>query len=490
MKHSKLIATVSSGTTLLLLSQGIFAEPNAKEDPLLNVLIRKGILTEAEAEQVRSEANSSHDHSTPAAEMSKWKISSAIKSIELFGDVRFRYEHREAAALSGDTLGRDRYRYAVRAGIKGDLTDHLYYGLRIETGQNPRSTWVTFADDSSTSPNLAAPSAKGSDGINIGQVYLGWRPADFTFQIGKMPNPLYTSSMVWDSDINPEGLSESVKHSFDKLELFATAGQFLYQDTNPDNPAPGIAGGAPNQADAFLLAFQVGVSYEFRERVSAKLAPAFYFYTGHGQTPAGANSAGFSDVFVGQGAPNGSNPYVAGGAGYINQTGINDLHVLEMPGEVNFPIGRLNGRVFGDFAFNFEGNERARKAAEQGRFSTEEGENKAYQIGFGIGKLGLASGHVAEKHAWEARAYWQHVEQYALDVNLLDSDFFEGRGNMEGVYGAVAYGLTSNIIGTLRYGYGDRINKNLGTGGTNPDLPQVNPVNKYQIFQADLAWKF
>ena len=75
-------------------------------------------------------------------------------------------------------------------------------------------------------------------------------------------------------------------------------------------------------------------------------------------------------------------------------------------------------------------------------------------------------------------------------MNLLDSDFFEGRGNLQGICAAVAYSLTDNIIGTVRYGYGDRIEKQLGTGGSNQDIPQLNPVTNYQLIQADLTFKF
>ena len=60
------------------------------------------------------------------------------------------------------------------------------------------------------------------------------------------------------------------------------------------------------------------------------------------------------------------------------------------------------------------------------------GQNKAYQVGVAYGNLGLVYGQTSKKNTWEARVYWQHVEQYAADVNLLDSDFFEGRANLEG----------------------------------------------------------
>ncbi len=114
-------------------------------------------------------------------------------------------------------------------------------------------------------------------------------------------------------------------------------------------------------------------------------------------------------------------------------------------------------------------------------------------MGLAVGNresLGLAYGLTCQKHAWEARAYWQHIEQYALDANLLDSDFFEGRGNMEGFYSALAYGVTANVITTLRYGYASRINDKLGTGGSNLDIPQMNPIQQYHLLQLDLTVKF
>jgi hypothetical protein len=110
-------------------------------------------------------------------------------------------------------------------------------------------------------------------------------------------------------------------------------------------------------------------------------------------------------------------------------------------------------------------------------------------FGAGFGNLGLVTGSVSKKGTWEARAYWQHVEQYSLDVNLIDSDFFE-RANLEGVYSAFAYSFTDSVIGTVRYGYAGRINDNLGTGGNNPDLPGLNPLKNYHIVQLDLTWRF
>jgi len=50
------------------------------------------------------------------------------------------------------------------------------------------------------------------------------------------------------------------------------------------------------------------------------------------------------------------------------------------------------------------------------------------------------------------------------------------------------YALSDAVIFNLSYGYGWTADKSLGTGGTG-DIG-INPLNKYQIFQADLNVKF
>ena len=445
-------------------------------DALINKLVKKGVLTEQEGQELLAE-----NTTTNVASASKWKLSNAIKDIGLFGDVRFRYEYRSADNAPGsgstkDDYTRERFRYAIRVGLKGDLFDNFYYGVRIETSTNPRSPWVTFADD--TSPT---PFAKNSDGISIGQAYLGWRPTDwYEMTVGKMPMPLYVTPLVWDSDLNPEGAVEKFKISLTPaVDLFANFGQFIYQDANPDTAFP--------SSDTFMLAWQVGVTAKLAKDVSLKVAPVLYNYTGLGSNPL------LNTPYTGEGL-NGINVGVTTSPpGPYNQSGINDLLVLEVPAEVNFKVGKYNSRVFGDFAYNFYGDDRARAAASAAPALLSHpytGQDKAFQAGVGFGNLGLVYGQTSKKGTWEARAYYQHIEQYAVDVNLIDSDFFEGRANLQGVYSAFAYSITDGIIGTVRYGYANRINNSLGTGGSNLDMPVLNPIKNYHLVQLDLTWRF
>jgi hypothetical protein len=464
---------------------------------LLDLLVKKRLITDQEAEEVRSELTK--DASTTSA--GKLKLSAPITELELYGDARVRYETREGTTASNvpgvpgpnDTLKRSRERYRLRLGLRGTLADDWFFGLRLETSTNPRSTNVTFGDD-------AGPFGKTSDAVGIGQAYLGYSGfRDIRLTAGKMPNPLVTTLMVWDGDINPEGLAEQWKHSYNfsfgggstapapesyskdgkavaaieaepfkvKLDLFVNLGQFVYDDANPENPLGprSVSGGklVPN-SDAWLLAWQMGARINFPKNVYFQIAPVVYNYTGAGDT--------FNTFFVGgaQGITNTASLA-------LNQTGINSLLILEVPAEFGFRIGELPVRFFGDFAVNFDGGDRAIAAGHP----EAQDERYAYQIGVAIGQL-------KAKHDWQLQAFWQHTEQYALDPNLVDSDFFDSRVNMEGIVVQAGYAISDAVIFNLSYGYGRRSNSNLGTGGAG-DIG-INPLDKYQIFQADLNVKF
>jgi hypothetical protein len=425
----------------------------------------------------------------------KWKLFPALTELELFGDARLRYEYR-GGRLPGDDpshpndwLERERERYRLRIGLHGTLLDDWFFGVRLETSTSPRSTNVTFGDDA----QVNGPFSKDSDRINVGQAYLGYKGfPGVTLTGGRFAVPFVNTLMVWDDDINVEGLAEQWKHTFTfggapppppsyskdgktvappppsepflKLDLFANFGQFVYDDANPENPIgprptttqpiTGETQKLPNH-DAFLLGWQVGARFDFPHILYFQLAPTLYNYTGNGDT--------FNIHFSGD--PGG------------NQTGINSLLVFDMPGEIGWKVGKVPMRVFGDFAVNFEGDDRATAAGH-----ADKGDQRyAYQIGLGIGQL-------KKKRDWEIRAWWQHTDQFSLDPNLVDSDLFDSRINMEGVGVKAGYMLADAIVLNLTYGYGWRADNGLGTGGIG-DIG-INPLDQYQIFQADLSVKF
>jgi hypothetical protein len=535
MKIRQFLAKTAGVAASMVLAASASAQTS---DALLDKLVQKGILTPQEADELKTETVTNN------ANGFKFKMNNAIKSMELFGDFRLRYEYREGELKTtpggesqlppgaGNIDALNRWRYALRLGIRGDLTDDFYYGLRFETSPYARSPWNTFGNASGSQAPYQGPFSKANNyGIFVGQAYVGWRAGDWLdVSMGREAQPFYTTPMVWDSDYCPEGAVEKINYTAGKANYFVTLGQLIYQDANPTTGSNvvGLVGGTPSSGSSpWMLAWQAGLTYHFSTNMNLKFAPIVYNYVGHGN-----GASGFYGPFVGQGMPTGltyandtsaSSSGVPGNSGSIpspspigingyNQTGINNLFILDFPGELNFKIGSYDAKLFGDFAVNLEGDARARAAysageadAAYGASSTHNpvlyanpfpsgvqlGNDKAYQLGLGIGsQVGLVYGGAPKKGGWEARVYWQHVEQYALDPNLLDSDFFEGRGNMEGLYAAFAYSLSDAMIATLRYGHAERINQNLGTGGFNADMPLINPVNKYDLVQVDLTLRF
>ena len=105
-------------TALATLAATTHASGQQSADALINKLVQKGVLTEQEGKDLLVETD------TNLVSASKWRLSDSFKNITLFGDVRFLYEYRGAdnAPKSGSTTDdyyRERFRYAVRVGLKG-----------------------------------------------------------------------------------------------------------------------------------------------------------------------------------------------------------------------------------------------------------------------------------------------------------------------------------------------------------------------------------
>jgi hypothetical protein len=141
---------------------------------LLDLLVKKKIITDQEAEEVRGELVKE------AAETSagKWKLSSPITEIELYGDARLRYQYNggrtdntpvapPGAGVAGthDWQERERERYRLRLGLR--LMDDWFFGL-IGTNASDRSTNVTFAATSVARPRRRTI-RKGDDTVYVGQ---------------------------------------------------------------------------------------------------------------------------------------------------------------------------------------------------------------------------------------------------------------------------------------------------------------------------------
>jgi hypothetical protein len=437
----------------------------------------------------------------------------------------------------------NRWRYRLRFGVKGDLYDNFFWGIRAAT--NPtydRSGNITFGHS-----DAAGPFGKGQNLLAIDQVYLGWHPtSDITLTGGEFTNPLYTTNLVWDDNISPAGAAEQWDHTFDDVEVFATAGQFVYQAGN-GNGITNPVGGSTDFSNTFMYAEQAGFKYNFDKNTAFKAAATFYTYSGTvGTSSSGASVSSLYSgnplVFNSSGANSPSyfnGPFVGAASAFTtNVSGINNLAVLEIPMEFDFKAWDAPMRVFSDFAYNTEADERADQARDavnafsasinpvtgigannlgvsnattvvtssptpaqeaanlaanrqmlnsptfQGVLDSGKGllDQSAYQIG-------IEAGQLKKKGDWDGKLYWQSTGYYAVDPNLVDADIFNAATNLQGIVAAVSHNWTDGLSSTLRYAHATPVNGKLATPNVNQDL-QLGDIREYNLFQADLMWKF
>jgi hypothetical protein len=542
---------------------------HAQDSALLDALVKKGVLSDQEAEDIR--AQDQKEYNTTAA--SKISLASSIKSITFYGDLRMRYEMRDGTTPAGftgsggklltskDSEDDNRWRYRLRFGLKGTLYDNFFFGLRASSNPNyDRSGNVTFGHSDG-----AGPFGKGQNLLSLDQVYLGWHATDdITLTGGQMPNPFYTTNLIWDDNLNPTGAAEQYDHTFGDTEVFATAGQFVYQAAAGNGFTNGL-GNNTSFNNTFMYGEQVGFKYDFDKNTFFKGAATMYTYSGTVGTNDVATSTGtpiqnlYSTTPLGFGSPNASpsffnGPFVgAASAPLTNVSGINDLAVLETPFEFDFKIGpgthtttsadpknvttettgwSVPMRIFGDFAYNVEADERADAArAAINSFAVTGVSNSGVSstsstagTGVGVGgpgattaannaamvasapfqgvlnsgkgfldqaayQIGIEAGQLKKKGDWDGKLYWQSTGYYAVDPNLTDADIFNAATNLEGIVVAVSHNWTDGVSSTLKYAHANPVNGQLATPNVNQDL-QLGDIRQYNLFQADLMWKF
>ena len=456
--------------------------------------------------------------------------------------LRYYVNEGVAAGLdAGDTGLRARLRYRLHLNADFQLQDNWMFGVRLEPLNTARAAVVTLGDNPvfakatvSTTGVISGITTTSSSSLNgatlkngklttasghtinavtttktnvvsnvnlgetmfVGRAFLQNKPTDWlTITGGKMANPFVTTRMVWDPDINPEGFAEQFKFTLGggshgpsgkeskeveapqpgmTVDLFANLAQFIYNDVgfeNSFNTGTGPFDTVPNAHDRWMFGWQIGAKANFNKDTYFQIAPTFYNYSGGGTTSAGPFNGDNALVIL----DNKANPTLI----TFNQTGVNDLAVLDIPVEFSWRMFGTRFSIFGDFAENLDASTRAAKA---GHPNTRQG--TAWQVGAAIGET-------KKKGDWELRAWYQRSEQFALDQNIVDDDIFDGRLNMQGWYIQGTYMLTDAASIGIQYSHGSRIDPNLGTAGFGLlNTPAGFPLQSTNLLYVDVTLKF
>ncbi|QZP35843.1 putative porin [Pseudomonas sp. DR48] len=192
------------------------------------------------------------------------KLAWAAKT-QFKGDVRFRQETVKNDGVPNNK-DQDRQRIRARLGAYSEINPQVDTGIRIATGSND--------DARSTNQDLNNYFDKKS--IWLDQGYVDYHPdaiKNLHLVGGKMPQQWVSmGDIIWDSDINPEGLAATYKYPLGgSTELFGSAGHYTLKD-NVDGE------GVQFKHDLRLYAGQLGARFAITDSMKMTLGGSVYSY--------------------------------------------------------------------------------------------------------------------------------------------------------------------------------------------------------------------
>jgi len=209
-------------------------------------------------EQIAATAKKTNELSTFDQKLA-WAAKTQFK-----GDVRFRQEnvHNDGVPNNKD---QDRQRIRARLGAFSEINPQVDTGIRIATGSND--------DARSTNQDLNNYFDKKQIWLDLG--YVDYHPdAIKNLHVigGKMLQPWVSmGDIIWDSDINPEGLALTYKYPLGNTELFGSAGHYTLKD-NVDGE------GVQFKHDLRLYAGQLGARFAITDNLKLTVGGSLYNY--------------------------------------------------------------------------------------------------------------------------------------------------------------------------------------------------------------------
>ncbi|SNR78708.1 Putative porin [Methylobacillus rhizosphaerae] len=442
---------------------------------IVNTLVTKGVLTEEEGRLLtkgREGEKASQDQALEKATKSGGKItiSDVIDNATFYGDIRARYEFRNGEDSANNSEDRERGRYKLVLGLKTTAGD-FYSDIALSMGANGRSDNATFGNGTN--------GANSKENVYVKRAMLGWKVTDWLkVEAGRVANPLYTTSMVWDGDLTFEGLVEKIEYKWGNVNLFGNFAQSQYLGDRQDFNI------STNDRDSNgILAFQGGAKFDITDTVSAKAAVTFTKFTNDHAAGASVFIPGLG-TNVGKGASLGT-----------TLTATNDIRTIEIPAEIVFKLADgMKLTAFGDYVYNLDGDDRFKAAvnaatatsAITGAAIRDAGnDDKAWLLGLG---LAMKQDKQPKKGDWSAKLWYQDVGIYALDPNTVDSDFMDSRVNMKGIVFKGEYLLRDNVVLNFAAGHATRKNDKLAAAASASDIA-LN-IDSYNLYQMDITYKF
>lgn len=419
---------------------------HASDKALIDALVKKGVLSSKEGEEVAAEMNKENAN----APASKLKLADQVQQLKIYGETRLRYQYDQQAIRNTANDEQLQYRMRVKIKLFADYTlnDNLSCGLGVMSGTGNTSNSATF-------DNAFTPTAVGWS-----RAWLKWSKAFdqdwLEFTLGKQALGQKLSAYSFSPDTNPEGILMKLgKFDIDKeFSVCTTHGLYFYDDTREDNFL--AATNANEGDDTLMLVNQISFTYVPNKDWKWEVTPGFVCYSS-------------SDAAV---APTGKI-----GAGVRPQ----DLDVLMISGAMWHPIdGRIKGNLYSEYGVNLTGEGRGNALAP----NSDDGENQFFMVGYAIGN------DMTKKGDWQVACDYTYYETFSWDVNIIDSNWNNDLLNAHGYNMRAGYNFTDYVSLWANWRQAWMID---GGAPAITGLTQIAAAqfqSRSDLFYMDLIWKF
>lgn len=321
------------------------------------------------------------------------RAQSWTEQVTVKGDLRYRYEVIDDETRS-DTRQRDRIR--LRLGVEGKANDRIRVISQVATGSEDAKT----SKEEAQSSNQTLGETFGGKDIFVDLAYVDWalRPDQLKVMGGKMRNPFVcVGDLIWDSDVNPEGLAAAATVEAGPATWFANGGYFwLYEY------APSARGKPKAWRDIRLYGAQLGGKFQIVENVYLRLGGSYYLYDQlKGASVADLDYRGIADDPSKQSAYGNSTRRVVDGE-KTNLVYACDFGIGEGFAEIGIWVG-IPIVVFGQYVVNTEADD----------------DDTGFLAGIGVGKA-------KNPRTWELNYAYGELEKDAVFGHLTDSDRWDG----------------------------------------------------------------
>lgn len=369
-----------------------------------------------------------------------------VRNIKFSGDIRLRYDGSyfsdsnetyvkagSSSDLYNTSMDRHRMRVRARLAATAKVNDYFDAGIGLATGTttDPVSTNATLGDSLNKKP------------LQMDLAYLKWKPTPATtIWGGRFANPWFCTDLVWDSDINFDGIALTYKPRMTRdLSLFLTAGAFPLQEVELSSK------------DKWLFGGQVGAQYKNDKLFTAKVGVAYYdFRHTHGVvneygmntndwTAPGSMQKGNTLMDINQNQSSGSAKYAYAA----------DFRELNLTGSLDFGLwDPIRIVLSGDYVNNL-GYDQS-EVTERGGVSPGDllpktkKENEGYQFGVTVGHA-----RTDDRGKWKTYLFYKYLEADAVMDAYTDSDFHLGGTNAKGWIAGGDLGVARNVWLSTRW---------------------------------------